>query len=275
MKLAQLFETYQKRLEAVGEEAEALAFVYRQLHDLDFTAFVFKMQEEVTDEDQKELETIFERLAAHEPAQYIIGSAVFLGRKFFVDQRVLIPRPETEELVQLILEQNDRPGLRVLDLGTGSGAIALSLKAARPDWQVTASDLSRDALAVAKQNATELDLDISLIESDVFEDIHDNFDIIVSNPPYIDWEDKAEVGLNVLHSEPHTALFADKAGYAIYEQIALESRDYLLEGGKIYLEIGYKQGQGVKDLFEEAYSGTKIEVLKDQFGQDRMVLVHG
>ena len=275
MKIAQLFEEYQNQLEQVGEEPEALAFVYRELHDLNFTAFVFKMQEEALEEDRTEIKAIYERLAAHEPAQYIVGSATFLGRQFSVDQRVLIPRPETEELVQRILEENEGAGLHVLDIGTGSGAIALSLKAERPSWQVTASDVSRDALSVAGENAARLGVEISLIESDVFNAVEGSYEIIVSNPPYIDWEDKEEVGLNVLVSEPHLALFAENAGYAIYERLAREAKDYLPPGGKIYLEIGYKQGAGVKGLFEAAFPKGSVQVLKDQFGQDRMVVVHG
>ena len=275
MKLAQLFEEYQEKLDAVGEEAEALAFTYREQHQMDFTAFVFKTQEEATDQDRQEIESLFSRLAAHEPAQYIIGQATFLGRQLAVDPRVLIPRPETEELVQLILDQNEGAGLRVLDIGTGSGAIALSLKAERPSWQVTASDVSPDALALAGENAQQLGLEIQLLESDVFTSVESSYDIIVSNPPYIDWNDKDEVGLNVLASEPHMALFADREGYAIYEEIANQAADYLVEAGKIYLEIGYKQGRRVQELFERAFPQAKVEVLKDQFGQDRMVVVHG
>lgn len=275
MKIAQLFEELENRLEQVGEEPEALAFTYRQIKGLDFTAFVFKMQEEASEQDQQEITQIFDRLAKHEPSQYISGSSHFHGLELKTDQRALIPRPETEELVDLILKSQTEAGLRVLDVGTGTGAIALSLKAAQASWQVTASDLSEEALSLAAENADRLGLDLELIRSDVLDRVEGRFDILVSNPPYIDWEDRHEVGVNVLTSEPHSALFADNAGYAIYERLAQQAPDHLTEAGQIYLEIGYKQGPRVKAIFQAAFPHAQVEVLKDQFGQDRMVHVHG
>ena len=273
MKLAQIFKDFEEKLIAQGEEAESLSFVYRSLKNLSFTDFVFALQQEVTEEEKQFVEEIYKKLAAHIPAQYIIGHAEFFGTELKVDERVLIPRPETEELVELILAENLKDNLKVLDIGTGSGAIALALAKNRPDWSVTAADISQDALDLSLENANAQNLNLSFIKSDCFSEISSKYDIIVSNPPYISREDQEEVGLNVLHSEPHLALFADEDGLAIYRRIAEDSKDYLNDGGKIYLEIGYKQGQNVPALFMENLPEKRVRTLKDQFGQDRMVVI--
>ena len=273
MKLAQMFKDFEEKLIAKGEEAESLSFVYRSLKNFSFTDFVFALQQEASAEESKFVEEIYKKLAAHIPAQYIIGSAEFFGMQLKVDERVLIPRPETEELVELILAENPEMNLSVLDIGTGSGAIALALAKNRPDWSVTAADISQNALELAMENAEAQNLNLSFINSDCFSEISAKYDIIVSNPPYISREDQEEVGLNVLHSEPHLALFADEDGLAIYRRIAEDSRDYLNDGGKIYLEIGYKQGQSVPALFRQHFPEKRVRTLKDQFGQDRMVVI--
>ena len=273
MKLAQLFSDFEEELIRQGEEAESLSFVYRSLKNLTFTDFVFALQQEVTDEEKLFVEEIYQQLAAHKPAQYIIGYADFFGMHLTVDERVLIPRPETEELVELILAENHEENLKVLDIGTGSGAIALALAKNRPDWSVTAADISQDALDVANENAKNQNLQIFLKKSDCFTEISEKYDIIVSNPPYISREDESEVGLNVFHSEPHLALFADEDGLAIYRRIAEDAKDYLKDGGKIYLEIGYKQGQSVPKLFRKFLPEKRVRTLKDQFGLDRMVVI--
>ena len=272
MKLAQLFSDFEEELIRQGEEAESLSFVYRSLKKLSFTDFVFALQQEVTEEEKQFVEEIYKKLAAHIPAQYIIGQAEFFGMQLKVDERVLIPRPETEELVDLILTENPEKNLKVLDIGTGSGAIALALAKNRPDWSVTAADISQDALDIAEENAKLISADLIFIKSDCFSEISSKYDIIVSNPPYISREDESEIGLNVLHSEPHLALFADEDGLAIYRRIAEDAREYLKDGGKIYLEIGYKQGQSVSDLFRKHLPEKRVRTLKDQFGQDRMVV---
>ena len=273
MKLAQLFSDFEEELIRQGEEAESLSFVYRSQKNLSFTDFVFALQQEVTEEEEVFVKGIFQQLAAHKPAQYIIGQSDFYGMQLKVDERVLIPRPETEELVDLILAENPDMNLSVLDIGTGSGAIALALAKNRPNWSVTAADISQDALDVASENAKNQKFNIFFKKSDCFAEISEKYDIIVSNPPYISREDESEVGLNVLYSEPHLALFADEDGLAIYRRIAEDAKAYLKDGGKIYLEIGYKQGQSVPDLFRKHLPEKRVRTLKDQFGQDRMVVV--
>ena len=273
MKLSQLFSDFEEKLIRQGEEAESLSFVYRSLKNLSFTDFVFTLQQEVTEEEKQFVKEIYQQLAAHKPAQYIIGQEDFYGMQLKVDERVLIPRPETEELVELILAENPETNLSVLDIGTGSGAIALALAKNRPNWSVVAADISQDALDLASENAKNQKLNIFFKKSDCFAEISEKYDIIVSNPPYISREDESEVGLNVLYSEPHLALFADEDGLAIYRRIAEDATDYLKDGGKIYLEIGYKQGQSVPELFRKYLPEKRVRTLKDQFGQDRMVVV--
>lgn len=273
MKLAQIFKDFEEQLITQGEEAESLSFVYRSLKNLSFTDFIFAIQQEITPEEKEFVESIYKQLVAHVSAQYIIGLAEFYGMELKVDERVLIPRPETEKLVELILTENAKPNQSVLDIGTGSGDIALALAKNRPDWLVTASDISPDALNLASENASLQDLKISFKKSDCFAEIAENYDIIVSNPPYISRADESEVGLNVLHSEPHLALFAEEDGLAIYRKIAQEAKNHLREGGKIYLEIGYKQGHSVPALFRKYLPEKRVRTLKDQFGQDRMVVV--
>lgn len=273
MNYAQLFSELETDLEAVGAEPEALKFVYRQLKNLSYTDFILQLRTQVSQEDETLIKGIYSQLSQYVPAQYLLGWVDFCDLRLAVDKRVLIPRPETEELVSLILDENDNTTLRVLDIGTGSGAIALSLKTSRTNWQVSASDISLQALDVAKANARVHGLTIDFLWSDVFSQVKGKFDIIVSNPPYIDWLDRDEVGQNVLDFEPHTALFADDEGLAIYKKIAERARQYLTEQGKIYLEIGYKQGEAIKILFAQYFPNAHIRVLKDTFGHDRMVVV--
>ncbi|MBP2619913.1 peptide chain release factor N(5)-glutamine methyltransferase [Streptococcus panodentis] len=276
MKLAQILADMERQLGAAGSEPESLSFTYRALNHLSFTDFVLKLQTEAEEAELQQLQTIQKQLLAHRPAQYIIGSSDFCGLTLQVDDRVLIPRPETEELVELILAENPDLPLAVLDIGTGSGAIALALAARRRQWRLTASDISEEALALAAENAQTYGLAADFIQSDCFEKIAGRYDIIVSNPPYISAADKEEVGPNVLSSEPHMALFAEEDGYAIYRKIAEQAEPYLTEKGKIYLEIGYKQGAKVREYFEKSFPQKRVRVLQDQFGKDRMVAVdHG
>lgn len=273
MNYAQIFAHYEEKLLAIGEEAESLTFTFRALKKMTSTDFFLSLRQEVSPEDKELVVSIFEKLSKHIPAQYIIGQAEFHGLVFKVDERVLIPRPETEELVDLILQENPPSNLSVLDMGTGSGAIAISLKQARPDWQVMAGDISQEALEVAQENAKTNKTNVRFILTDIFRQVSGKYDIIVSNPPYIAFEDMDEVGTNVLASEPHLALFAKEDGFAIYRQIIEQARDYLTENGKLYFEIGYKQGKILQDLIEQHFPDKRVRVLKDIFGKDRKVVV--
>lgn len=276
MNYATLIRTYEDKLEQIGEDRENVAYVFRELKEWSSLDFLLHQNQEVSSDDCLLLEKIFMDLSQHLSPQYLTGRAYFRDLQLSVDQRVLIPRPETEELVDLILAENPDTPLSVLDIGTGSGAIAISLKKERPAWQLTASDISSDALSLAQDNASHYQLDITFIVSDVFSQLSGTFDMIVSNPPYIAYEDKDEVGLNVYQSEPHLALFAAEDGYAIYRRIIEEASNYLSEKGKLYFEIGYKQGEGIKALVNTHFPQKQVRVLRDVFGKERMVVVdHG
>ena len=261
-------------LEKLGEEKEALSYVFKDIKGWTKTDLILNLGQPIPEVDAKLLQEIFDKLSQHIPAQYLTGKAYFGNLTLNVTPDVLIPRPETEELVDLILAENSRADLRVLDIGTGSGAIALALKQARPDWQITASDISSEALRIAQENAERAALDVSFVQSDVFENIHQMYDIIVSNPPYIAHEDKEEVEQNVLQHEPHTALFADENGYVIYRKILQEAHEHLNKKGKIYFEIGYKQGPGLKKLASDFVPNFSCNILQDAFGKERMVTIH-
>lgn len=276
MNYATLIRTYEDKLEQIGEDRENLAYVFRELKEWSSLDFLLHQNQEVSSDDCLLLEKIFMDLSQYLSPQYLTGRAYFRDLQLSVDQRVLIPRPETEELVDLILAENPDTPFSVLDIGTGSGAIAISLKKERPAWQLTASDISSDALSLAQDNASHYQLDITFIVSDVFSQLSGTFDMIVSNPPYIAYEDKDEVGLNVYQSEPHLALFAAEDGYAIYRRIIEEASNYLSEKGKLYFEIGYKQGEGIKALVNTHFPQKRVRVLRDVFGKERMVVVdHG
>ncbi|MFA9414814.1 MULTISPECIES: peptide chain release factor N(5)-glutamine methyltransferase [unclassified Streptococcus] len=273
MRLGQVLSSLEDRVEAAGAERAALAYVFRELKGWSLTDLVLQLSQPITLADEALLTELADKLSQHLPAQHLTGRAYFRELTLLVDSRVLIPRPETEELVDLILLENSRADLRVLDLGTGSGAIALSLKQARPDWQVTASDLSADALAVARENAQKHDLAVTFIQSDVYDGLPETYDLIVSNPPYIAYADQHEVGENVLRYEPHTALFAEEEGLGIYRQILIDAQQHLTPNGKIYLEIGYKQGQALKALAQQYLPDKRMRVLTDSYGKDRMVVM--
>lgn len=273
MNYVETISQLEKNLQEIGEDPENLTYVFRELKSWSLLDFILHQNKEVTESDQKILESIMAQLEDHRSPQYITGKAYFRDLELAVDKRVLIPRPETEELVDLVLKENSKADLRVLDIGTGSGAIAISLKSARPDWQVTASDISQGALQLAEENSKLNQVSLDFVESDVFGQITGTFDVIISNPPYIAYGDKDEVGLNVLASEPHLALFADEDGFAIYRQIIEGAGEHLSENGKLYFEIGYKQGDGLRALLSKHFPQKRIRVLEDIFGKDRKVVM--
>ena len=273
MNYAETISQLEKQLQEIGEDPENLTYVFRELKSWSLLDFILHQNKEVTESDQKILESIMAQLEDHRSPQYITGKAYFRDLELAVDERVLIPRPETEELVDLVLKENSKADLRVLDIGTGSGAIAISLKSARPDWQVTASDISQGALQLAEENSKLNQVSLDFVESDVFGQITGTFDVIISNPPYIAYGDKDEVGMNVLASEPHLALFADEDGFAIYRQIIEGAGEHLSENGKLYFEIGYKQGDGLRALLSKHFPQKRVRVLEDIFGKDRKVVM--
>jgi release factor glutamine methyltransferase len=214
--------------------------------------------------------TIRKGLENHVPVQYILGVADFCGMEFEVSSSVLIPRPETEELVHLITE-NHTTG-KLLDIGTGSGAIAISLKKLNPDLQVSAIDVSEGALKIAKKNATNQEVEIHFQLMDVLNEmIEDNYDIIVSNPPYIPLKDQAEMRKNVLHFEPEIALFVeDESPLKFYIRIADVAQRKLNSGGTLYFEIHESFAREVEEMLNTTQFHN-IQVFQDLQGKDRMI----
>lgn len=225
--------------------------------------------------DYNEYKSDLEKVVQHTPVQYLIGSTEFYGRRFKVNEDTLIPRPETEELVQLILKDNSQENLEVVDIGTGTGVIAVSLSLEKPTWKVTGLDISKEALNVAEENNQKLGGQVSFLESDVLSNFprDKQIDLLVSNPPYISYDEWEEMDESVREFEPKQALFAENDGLAIYEKIAKESNSVLSKTGRIYLEIGYLQGESVSKIFKKAYPTKSVRVMKDLNGQDRIIEV--
>ena len=215
---------------------------------------------------------IIARLRRHEPLQHIVGYARFHGHKFKVSPAVLIPRPETEQLVDLIIDENPGSDLRVLDMGTGSGCIAISLARALKFAQVDALDVSRDALEVARENAVALKVKVRFFESDMLAPQPPaRYDIIVSNPPYICWSERKAMEPNVKDYEPGQALFVpDNNPLLFYKAIAPYAAQSLERGGRLYLEINQRFGNEVKRLLEDN-GFDEVRVIDDSYGNPRFV----
>ena len=219
------------------------------------------------------LASIITRLKQHEPLQYILGKARFHGHSFAVTPATLIPRPETEQLVDMIVDENPGSDLAVLDIGTGSGCIAISLARALKFAQVTATDVSPDALAVAQQNAKALKTRVRFIEQDILTCSAPSqaWDIIVSNPPYITEQEKATMERNVLDYEPHSALFVPNDDPMLfYRPIAAYASRSLKNGGRLYLEINRAMAQQVSDILRQA-GLSNIHIHNDFNGNNRFI----
>ena len=238
------------------------------------TQLLMNYRTRIDDKNYQELQEKIELYNQDYPLQYLIGYQDFYGLRLKVTKDTLIPRPETEELVGWILNDNSKnENYDVLDVGTGTGAIGLALKSIRSNWNIFLSDISEPALKVAKENAQNLNLDVSFSTSDLFEKIEGKKDIIVSNPPYISENEKIYMDKSVLNYEPHQALFAKNNGLEIYERIANESGKLLKQGSKIYMEIGFLQGKAVKKIFKDSFPNSEITLKKDINGNDRMICV--
>ena len=226
-----------------------------------------------------ELKSTLKRLQKEEPIQYILGETEFYGLPFIVNKNTLIPRPETEELVEWILLEIAKiqdcitPTLSVLDIGTGTGCIPISLAKNLTDVKITAIDISQEALKVAKQNATLNNVEITFLEMDILKthQLEKQYDIIVSNPPYVRELEKAEIKNNVLQNEPHLALFVeDHTPLIFYAKIADLAKQCLTKEGILFFEINQYLGKETIEMLEQ--KGFKnIELKKDVFGNDRMI----
>lgn len=231
---------------------------------------------EITAAEEKLLYEMTTRLLQHEPVQYVTGEAWFCGFRFYVDKNVLIPRPETEELVEWVISNCKFPlsELSILDIGTGSGCIPISLKRRLRKANVSAVDISKEALAVAQKNADTLGTDVQFTLLDILDEEKwaslPMFDIITSNPPYVPEKDKATMQPNVLQYEPAVALFVpDDDALLFYRTIARFAKQHLNQGGQLYVEIHEDLGEAVIKLLEA--EGFYAEIKKDMQQKDRMV----
>jgi len=240
--------------------------------------YLLNRQASVANQDINWLTAMLASLKNAEPIQYILGHAWFMGMKLAVNEAVLIPRPETEELVDLIISQHQgsiAPPLRIIDIGTGSGCIAIALKKALPAASVYALDISAEALHTARQNAASQSVDIQFINADILEwdtvfDHTQTFDIVVSNPPYITPGEQNNMHRNVLDHEPHIALFVQgNAPLLFYEHIAAFAAEHLRPGGRLYFEINRNYGQAVGNLLrKKGFDDTQL--CQDLQGADRL-----
>lgn len=260
-------------LEDHGKEGYAIEYLFLARKNWDKTQWLLHMRETILPADERIIQKDLESLMDNIPPQYLLGYEYFFEHRFKVTKDTLIPRPETEELVALCLSMNEGKTKKVVDIGTGTGAIAISLKLARPDWYVIALDISKEALCVAEENAENLQASIKFTQSDVLSAISEKQDIIISNPPYISQSEWDLMDESVRTSEPKLALFAENDGLAIYQKIASESRELLQPTGMIFLEIGFQQGRAVQQIFQETFPEKGVRIHQDMSGHDRMVVV--
>ncbi len=226
---------------------------------------------DVSAEIQYKIEDAVRRRSNHEPIQYILGETEFYGFRILVNPSVLIPRPETELLVEKILSENPAEK-SLLEIGSGSGCIAIALKKLLPDSSVTATDISEKALKTAQENAEINQAEITLIQSDLFQNISGKFDLIVANPPYIPQHEYVELPAEIRKFEPENALLAEEEGIYFYRRILEQAEEFLNENGRIYFEIGYDQAERIREIaLRNGFS--RIEVFQDLNGFDRMMRI--
>jgi|TARA_R110002153_G_scaffold113353_6_gene255700 release factor glutamine methyltransferase len=282
--LREIKNIYHSELDAIYGKEEVNSFFYLLIeHYFDLERFILAIQPELVI-DKKQETVIFQALSElklEKPIQHIIGTTHFMDLDFKVNEHVLIPRPETEELVRWILDdhKNTAKILTILDMGTGSGCIPISLDKNLTDAKVFGLDISKDALKVAEENNALLNSDVKFYEADILsldmetsaKELDEKFDIIISNPPYVRELEKAEMQNNVIDHEPSLALFVpDEDPLKFYSAVVNFAANHLNENGCLYLEINQYLGEETKQLLEKSNFKT-IELRKDMFGNDRMI----
>ncbi len=262
-----------------GREEYAAEILLRHSLKVSRSEMLVKFREDMEEEQVESFKKLIYLHAKGQPVQYIIGQEEFYGRAFTVNKEVLIPRPETEELVQSALMRIDRlfgkkASLKLVDVGTGSGAIAVTMKLENPSLQVTATDLYEVSLDVARSNAENLGADIEFVQGDLLQPFMEqggSFDIVLSNPPYIPERDIATMSEVVTEHEPHRALFAGEDGLGLYKRLCEELPHVVKEKAIIGFEVGAGQSKSVAQLLEAAFPKAIVEVQFDINGKDRMV----
>ena len=280
MKIKEYRSYFIHELTPIFDEGEAESFFYLILenkHELKRIDLALQPNLTFSADQIKVWNIILEQLKQEIPIQYLLGKTSFYGLDFEVNPAVLIPRPETEELVDWIIKCNGAAQtskkIKILDIGTGSGCIAISLAKNIPDAQVFAIDVSAEALATAQKNAEINKVQVTFINKNILEttDLEQQFDIIVSNPPYVRNLEKEEIKKNVLDNEPHLALFVqDNDALIFYRKIAELAQENLSENGQLFFEINQYLGQEMMELLEEM-NFKNIELRKDIYGNDRMM----
>lgn len=275
MTFEQLLKFAYKKTKECHKEEEAAKLLLMELSVQDPHQFFLNLKKEVHQDIEKSfLEKLDLYIYKHVPVQHLIGHSYFYGHKLIVNEHVLIPRGETEQLVEHVLyyydQYFDRQQIDVLDLGTGSGCIGLTLSLEEKNLNVTISDISEDALSVAIQNKNNLNAKVNIILSDLFQNIKGKFDIIVSNPPYIP---DSEVVDDIVLKEPRVALYGGVLGTDFYKKILDLSKSYMKEKGLIAFEHGYQQREEIYKYAKDAYPNAHIVQLKDLAGKDRFTMI--
>ena len=260
-----------------GKEESLTRFLLMYMLDESSQLFSNNLSEQMSKEiEDKYFSLIEKHIKEDVPLSHLVGFEYFYDRKYKVTKDVLSPRMETEELIYKVIEYvktSNKNKFKILDLCTGSGIIAITLKKEleQVSVNVIASDISEEAIEVAKENAQSHDATIKFIKSDIFNNIDNKFDIIVSNPPYIDRKDEVTMQDNVLKYDPHLALFAEEEGMYFYRKIIEQANDYLNENGVMFFEIGYDQKDKIIKLAD--MNGFSAEVYRDINGRDRMAFL--
>ena len=266
----------QQLLDARGMDTHAAELAMRSVTGKSQANYLASLREQVPHEPCSEFWSIITELLTGKPIQYILGEESFYGYSFEVNEHVLIPRPETEELVHYALQRATQlfgeRMIQVADIGTGSGAIAIAFKKERPTAEVTATDFSELALEVARRNAQRNEVDVTFLQGDMEEPLkHRKWDIILSNPPYIADYEKVDMSPTVYDFEPQTALFAEEDGLYFYRRLAEGLSPLMNRPSLIGFEIGYLQGPAVQKFLEEAFPEATVEVIQDINKKDRMI----
>ena len=257
-----------------GEIKSIIKIIFEKLKGYSQVDIIMHRDDELSDFIKSQIDDVLRRLLNHEPIQYIFSEAYFHGMTLKVTPDTLIPRPETEELVDIIIKENAGSDLRVLDIGTGSGAIAIALARSLRFPEVEAVDISQPAIEIATENAKALKVNVKFSKKDILAETNmpkDFYDIIVSNPPYITEEEKTSMETNVLDYEPHTALFVpDEDPLRFYRAITNYATYALRSGGRLYFEINSRYGKETERLLlDNGFTDTAI--IKDMYGLDRFV----
>ena len=257
------------------EDANLIARILLEfVLNLDRNQLLIKQEQEVEKENKEKYKYAIEKIVKGVPLQYITNSQEFMGLNFYVDENVLIPQPDTEILVEEVIKIVSKENkINILDICTGSGCIGISVENAVPKAKITMSDISKKAIEIAKKNAKENNVleKIKFIESDMFENIEGKFDIIVSNPPYIE-TDVINTLSREVQNEPIIALNGGKDGLVFYRKLINEASKYLNNDGYLCMEIGYDQKEKVMELARKQEVFSKIEVIKDLSGNDRVII---